>query len=139
MQSLCLAICNSYWHCLHGQVIPHLHIIHTNLMRRVRNILPELRHMEHIMQIRKIRWQRHPISNLSYSVRYLIWTNKARSKFLRFQCSSNTGYWCNPQEYMFTFLKFQTFPPLVVITLLSTLGSLHFFTDKLHLLGGFSN
>ena len=40
------------------------------------------------------------------------------------------------QEYMITNLEFQIFPPLILITFLSTLSSPHPFLDQLHLLGG---
>src|SRR3954469_4754065 len=69
----------------------------------------------------------------------MIWSDKMRSYLLRFQGSSYTGNRRNSQEYMITSLEFQIFPPLVMITLLPTLRSLHPLTDQLNLLGSFSN
>lgn len=41
--------------------LSHMYIVHLDHMRQIWNVSPRLRHMKHIMKIRKRQWQDNPI------------------------------------------------------------------------------
>src|SRR3954466_2135446 len=90
--------------------------------------------MKHIMQIRQQRRKRHTISHFSHSFRNLEWSNKTRSQLLRLQCPTNPCHRSNSHKHMISLLKLKCFPPLVMITLLSTLRSFHLLLNHSNLL-----
>ena len=102
-------------------------------MRRIQNVLPQLRHMKHVMQICK--WWRW--SNLISHITYLLWnlirTNKMQHKFSRLQSSTNTDYLSNSKKYMIIFLKREILHYVIMITLLTTLRRFHLLLDHLYI------
>ncbi|RHN78047.1 hypothetical protein MtrunA17_Chr1g0161261 [Medicago truncatula] len=68
-QRLHLSAINPQRHSLNCQVVSNLYIIiPRNHMRRIRNILPKLRNMKHIVQVRKMWWQTNSICHCTNSL-----------------------------------------------------------------------
>src|SRR3954462_1938021 len=90
--------------------------------------------MKYIMQICKHRRLSDTISHFSHPFRNLEWSDKTRSQLLRLQCPTNPCHRSNSHKHMISLLKLKCFPPLVMITLLSTLRSFHLLLNHSNLL-----
>src|SRR4030066_433956 len=69
----------------------------------------------------------------------MIWTNELRSQLLRFQCTSNTSHRRDSQKNMVTFLEFNVFSSLIMITFLPTLRCFHLLSYQFDLLSSLLN
>lgn len=105
-------------------------------MRRIQNVYPQLRYMKHIMNIRKRRWKIYLIGQLSYLLHNLVRINDMRSELSQLQSSANTSYRSNPKKHLISLSELKFFPFLIMITLLTTLRSLHLLLSYLDLLCG---
>src|SRR3954469_15479240 len=90
--------------------------------------------MKYVMQVCKHRRQSNTISYFSHFFGNLEWSNKTRSQLLRLQCPTNSRHRSNSHKHMVSLLKLKCFPPLVMITLLTTLRSFHLLLNHLNLL-----